>query len=210
VSAEVEQAEAELQAMAQADSTFMIATPPMARLEWEAESTEDHPGMAYYEHRNDQLKAESSYEVQRLLPDISLDYFVGSNSGLDEQLYGYQLGLKIPLFFQGNASRIKASGIAREAGIRESENYERQLLLERDRLIKQLGKHENALSFYEEDGRRLSEEIRKTAGLGYSSGEITFFEYIQSLENANEVELSYLEALHMYNQTVIALSYLIL
>lgn len=210
VSAEVEQAEAELQAMAQADSTFMIATSPMARLEWEPESTEDHPGMAYYQHRNDQLKAESSYEIQRLLPDISLDYFVGSNSGLDEQLYGYQLGLKIPLFFQGNASRIKASGIAREAGIRESENYERQLLLERDRLIKQLGKYENALSFYEEDGRRLSEEIRKTAGLGYSSGEITFFEYIQSLENANEVELSYLEALHLYNQTVIALSYLTL
>lgn len=210
VSAEVGQAEAELQALAQADSTFMIATAPMERLEWEPESTEDHPGMAYYRHRNDQLKAESNYEVQRLLPDISLDYFVGSNSGLDEQLYGYQLGLKIPLFFQGNASRIKASRIARESGIRETENYERQLLLERDRLIKQLGKHEIALSFYEGDGRQLSQEIRKTAGLGYRSGEITFFEYIQSLENANEVELSYLEALHLYNQTVIALSYLTL
>jgi cobalt-zinc-cadmium resistance protein CzcA len=182
----------------------------MEKLAWQPDSLGNHPGMAYYRHRSEQLKAENNYEVQRLLPDISLNYFQGSNSDLDENLYGYQLGLKIPLFFQGNSSRIKAARIARDAGIWETENYERELALERERLLKQLSKHETALAYYEEDGRRLSDEIRKTAGLGYTSGEITFFEYIQSLENANEVDLSYLENLHQYNQTVIALSYLTL
>jgi cobalt-zinc-cadmium resistance protein CzcA len=210
VSEEVQLAEGELHAMVQADSTFLVFTPPMEKLAWQPDSLGNHPEMAYYRHRNEQLKAESSYEVQRLLPDISLNYFQGSNSDLDGKLYGYQLGLKIPLFFQGNSSRIKAARIARDAGMQETENYKRELALERERLLKQLSKYETALAYYEEDGRRLSDEIRKTAGLGYTSGEITFFEYIQSLENANEVDLSYLENLHQYNQTVIALSYLTL
>lgn len=210
VSEEVSLAEEELQAMVQADSTFLIATPPIGKLEWQPASLETHPGTAYYRHRNEQLSIQSGYELQRLLPDISLNYFQGSNTGLEEQLYGYQVGLKIPLFFQGNSSRIKAARIALDAGVLETEHFERELALERDRLIKQLRKYESMLVYYEEDGHRLIDEIRKTAGLGYTSGEITFFEYIQSLENANQLALSYLENLHQYNQTVIALNYLTL
>ena len=42
----------------------------------------------------------------------------------------------------------------------------------------------------------------------YKNGEIDFFDYIQSLENAKDIELQYLENLNAYNRTVIALNYL--
>ena len=59
-----------------------------------------------------QVKALKNKEQQQLLPDISTEYFIGTNSGLNTNIQGYQIGLKIPLLFSGNASRIKASKIA--------------------------------------------------------------------------------------------------
>jgi heavy metal efflux system protein len=78
------------------------------------------------------------------------------------------------------------------------------------KLQAELRKHREALSYFEEEGMELSEEILKTANLGYKNGELDFFQYIQSLESANEIILSYLESLNAYNQTVIAINYLIL
>ena len=65
-------------------------------------------------------------------------------------------------------------------------------------------------SYYDEEGKNLSEEIFKTAKFSYKSGEINFFEYIQSLENAFGILLTYLDNLNLYNQTVIKINYLTL
>jgi cobalt-zinc-cadmium resistance protein CzcA len=207
---EVRLALEELHALVQSETGFEVATPPMERLFLPEIDRTSHPGLVYYSHREELLKAESGNESQRLLPDISINYFQGSNAGLDENLHGYQLGLNIPLFFQGNASRMKAARIAREIGSEERKNYEKQLSMEYERLTIRLRKYEGALSYYTQDGKRLSDEIQKTASIGYKAGELTFFEYIQSLENANEMALMYLESLHEYNQTIIALTYLTL
>ena len=53
------------------------------------------------------LAAESNLEKQQLLPDISLAYFQGTNSELNDNLLGYQLGLKIPLLFYNRLYRFK-------------------------------------------------------------------------------------------------------
>jgi len=72
----------------------------------------------------------------------------------------------------------------------------------------QLKKYNAALTYYETDGKSLSQEILKTASFSYQNGEIDFFQYIQSLENGYRITLSYLENLNAYNQTIIALNYL--
>lgn len=74
----------------------------------------------------------------------------------------------------------------------------------------ELAKYEEALKYYEEEGKTLSEEILKTANGSFKNGEIDFFQYIQSLENVYEIELQYLDNLNKYNQTVIAINYLTL
>ena len=55
-----------------------------------------------------------------------------------------------------------------------------------------------------------SEEIIKTAERTFKEGEIDFFQYIQSIETATEIELTYLNNINAYNQTVIAINYLTL
>ncbi len=201
---------AQLQKITQVEEQLNIALTPLHKLELLQKDISQNAGIALYDERNSLFKAKSGFEKQQLLPDISFDYFQGTNTGLGENLYGYQVGLKIPLFFSGNASRIKAANIAKNIAIEESLDYKNQLLLKHERLMGQLRKYEEALNYYEGDGQNLSNEILKTATLSFQNGEIDFFQYIQSLENAYTITLSFLENLNNYNQTVIALNYLTL
>jgi len=66
------------------------------------------------------------------------------------------------------------------------------------------------MDYYNEEGKHLSEEIFKTAELSFQNGELNFFQYIVSIENAFEILLDYLHNLNAYNQTVIQLNYLTL
>ena len=94
--------------------------------------------------------------------------------------------------------------------MQETEDYKVRLNSEYNQLIQQMNKHQEALSYYENEGKDLAEEIIKTANLSYTNGEIDFFEYIQSLENSYNIILSYYENLNAYNQTVLQINYLTL
>ena len=152
--------------------------------------------------------AQRDLAKQQLLPDISLNYFRGTNNGLDRSLNGYQIGLKIPILFSGQSSRIKAAGFAEEIAKQEAKEYKIQLNAEFQSLNSQklfLTKH---LQYYDSEGAALSDEILKMANGSFENGEINFFQYIQSIESAYEVKLQYLEKLKQYNSIVIEMNYL--
>lgn len=192
------------------EDEIVIKTIPLQKLALKNLGIEDNPGLEYYQNRSDYFQAEAGLEKHRLLPDISLTYFQWNNDVIDNPLQGYQLGVHIPLLFFGNSSKIKASNIAKQAAEKESADYKVRLNSEYNQLIQQMSKHQEALSYYENEGKNLSKEIIKTATLSYKNGEIDFFEYIQSLENSYTIILSYYENLNAYNQTVLRLNYLTL
>ncbi|SNR39825.1 cobalt-zinc-cadmium resistance protein CzcA [Maribacter sedimenticola] len=171
---------------------------------------ENSPEMAFYELQMQLMAAESTVEKQQLLPDISLAYFQGSNSALNDNLIGYQLGLKIPLLFSGQAAKIKASKIAKERAVTESVSYRVQLQLRQNILLKELEQIQNSLNYYENEGTVLSDAILRTAQISFKNGEIDFYQYIQSLESAYDIQLGYLEKLKEYNQTAANINYLTL
>ncbi|GHC50680.1 CusA/CzcA family heavy metal efflux RND transporter [Ulvibacter litoralis] len=164
----------------------------------------------YYQNRVSLFQAQRSFEKQQLLPDISFNYFQGTNSGLNNSLYGYQVGIKIPLLFGGHSSRIKATGIAEQIAVEESKEYSIQLNAKFNALNTQLNQLRTALLYYEEEGTALSDEILKTANGSFRNGEIDFYQYIQSLESAYEVKIAYLDTLNEYNNIVIDINYLTL
>ena len=166
-------------------------------------------GLLYYEETKHYYKAINQQEKQNLLPDLSVEYFQGSNSHVNN-IQGFQFGVKIPLFFSGNASKIKASNIALEITESEKQDYKIKLYAEYNLLLAKLQQYNEAIIYYETQGKSLSEEIIKTAERSLKEGEIDFFQYIQSIETATEIELTYLETINAYNQTIIAINYLIL
>ncbi len=185
-----------------------IVNAPMDKIRLNTINIEETVEMIYSKNTIDLARAKRQQETQKLLPDISLNYFQGTNSAVNGSLYGYQAGLKIPLFFGGNASRIKASRIEEEMATARSEEYEVQLKARYAELQGQYQNYTNALDYYETEGNELSDEILKTANGSFKNGEIDFFQYIQSIENAYEIRLDWLDNLNRYNQTVIELNYL--
>lgn len=166
--------------------------------------------LEYYQNKVALIQAQRDFQKQQLLPDIGFSYFQGTNSGLNNSLYGYQLGLKIPILFGGQSSRIKAAGIAQEIAAEESKEYEIQLTTKFNSLNTQLDQLSKSLQYYEQEGAALSDEILKTANGSFKNGEIDFYQYIQSLESAYDVKLDYLDKLHEYNNIVIEINYLTL
>ncbi len=199
-----------LQKVVQTEDSIQIRDSNIVKLSLQALNVSESPEIKLYQNRISLLQSERGFEKQQLLPDISLEYFRGTNSQLNESLYGYQLGLKIPILFGGQSSRIKAARIAEDIAVAESDDYKIQLNAKLNRLTIRLAQLQKALNYYEQEGAILSEEILKTANGSFRNGEINFYQYIQSLESAYEVKLDYLDKLNEYNQTVITINYLTL
>ncbi|WP_081210993.1 CusA/CzcA family heavy metal efflux RND transporter [Salegentibacter sediminis] len=192
----------------QAEEEFSIEKDSLGKLEMTRLGVENHELLNFYDSREKYFTAHNRLMKQQLLPDFSINYFEATTPDIDYSLYGYQVGIKIPLLFSGQASKIKASKIAMERAEQETRNNRILLQTKFNQLQAELRKYQEALSYYENEGKELSREILKTANGSYENGEIDFFQYIQSLENAYGIQLSYLESLNAYNQTIISLNYL--
>ncbi len=194
----------------QPGTTVQIGLAPIDKIAVQTIDIDTSAEMQYYQNRVSMLKAKRGLEKQRLLPDISFDYFQGTATNFSGSLIGYQLGLKIPLLFSGQNSKIKASKIAQEIALEQSKDYEIQLKARYKELHAELATFEKALLYFEEEGIALSDEILKTASISFKNGEIDFFQYIQSIENAYGIKLDYLNSLNQYNQTVITINHITL
>jgi cobalt-zinc-cadmium resistance protein CzcA len=207
---EVKLAYSDLLKVIQVDEAILIANESSLKVRMYTIDMNGNAEMGYYQNRIALQQAERRFEKQKLLPDISLNYFQGTNPELNGSLYGYQLGVKIPILFGGQSSRIKATRIAEDISVAESSEYEIQLKAKFNALKISLSQLQQALDYFENEGERLSEEILKTANGSFRNGEIDFYQYIQSLESAYEIKLNYLDKLNEYNQTIIAINYLTL
>ncbi len=209
-SKELEQSYTSLLQILQITDTIGILMEPMKKATLEKQQIDDSPEISRYRNKNLLVKAENQLEKQRLLPDIALEYFQGTNAQLNGNVNGYLIGLKIPLLFSGHASKIKASSIEREVVANEGIEYESQLKTKWSVLYASYLQNKKALDYYETQGETLSDEILKTASSSFRNGEIDFFQYIQSIENAYEIMLNYLDSLNEYNQSIIEINYLTL
>ncbi|MHB0754390.1 CusA/CzcA family heavy metal efflux RND transporter [Polaribacter sp. M15] len=206
---EVQFSKEQLKGVVQVDDLDIIDLP-LQKLQLQQIETKDNLGFQYFENAKEYQNAVYKKEKQSLLPGISLEYFQGTNSLLNTNVNGYQFGLKIPLLFSGNATKIKASKIAREIISEEQQDYKVKLDAEYKSLLATLEQYKEAINYYESQGKKLKNEIIKTANRTFKEGEIDFFQYIQSLETATDIELSYLDNLNTYNQTIININHLIL
>ena len=168
------------------------------------------PELERYENRQLALEKQYRLEQQNLFPGLTLEYFQANNGRTDQALTGYQFGLKIPLLFNGQASRIRAARLSADAFTDQQRDYQRRLEAKIGRLRAEREQQEKALTYYEEEGLMLSRTIILTAESSFKNGEINFFQYIQSLENGYEISLDYLDQLQRYNEIILQITYLTL
>ncbi len=180
------------------------------KLELMPPDTSTHAGLLYYRQVTKMASQESRVQKGDWLPDISLEYFQGTNNLPDAQVYqGFQVGIAIPLFFGEQKARANASELNLDIKRQESEQYRQQLMTAFQQGLTRLTKFEDALNTYQSTGSRLSQSLFQTATQSFTRGEIDFLDYIQTLERATKIEVDYLRNLYEYNDTVLEINYLV-
>ncbi len=187
-----------------------ILNSPLEKLSLKENSEKENVSLLYTKNIEALYNNLAKKEANRLLPDISVAYFQGTNNQLNSNLIGYQVGLKIPLLFGGKLSKIKASKIAENSFRAKRHDFELHLKLKRQELLSTLRKIKTSLAYYEEDGNKLQSEIRKTAQKKYHQGEINYTQLIENLKVATQIQLDYLADVNAYNQTIIKINHLTL
>jgi len=197
-----------IRALVQVQDTLIISEQEPYRISIEFPMGPDNPSLQFLDNQLQLSEQQARYEKQNWLPDLSVQYFQGSNALLDDNLYGYQLGIKFPILFGGQASRIRSANLYADQTQVRIQNEKIMLQAKYRSLMNDYNKYKKALDYYENEGEALSDELLKTATSYYTNGEIDFFQYIQSIETAYSLKIDQLEQLRRFNESVVAINFL--
>lgn len=206
---EVAKALTNLHQWMQADSGIVVTEKRMPKLEMQDESLNNNPGIMYYDSARKMSESSLSLEKQKLLPDLHISVFQGTNNGPDAQRYnGIQAGISVPLWFGANKSRISAAKTETMILQDETENYKIQMEAKHQSLLSDIKKYKEAVDYYEDSGSKLGKALTSSASIAFQNGEIDFLQFVQLLESAKNIQISYLNNLKEFNATVLELNYL--
>lgn len=167
--------------------------------------------------------AEASHKVERsaFFPDISAGYFIQSITGNQDidgspqyddnalRFQGFTVGLALPVFSGSTSARSRA---ARTNVEREKQNSAYIMAQLQSRLASQQEQLATSLSlvgYYRDTAGPNADKITLNATKAYQNGDISYVEYVQSIETAMEIRLNAAEAVRKYNETVNNIKFLI-
>ncbi len=169
---------------------------------------ENNPLINFYKQRINVAEAEHSVEVNKLLPDLSFGYSKLTNNSVFNY-YGFQVGVSVPLWFFPQQGRIEAASVGEKIAESDYQNYRVLIQSSYKQQFKEYEKWNEQISYYDSIGLKQADEILKTAQISYSSGDIGYVEFIQSVSQAIGIKTQYLDALNQYDKAIINLNYLL-
>ncbi len=199
-----------LKEVLQVDSSFVIKEDELEPVLFPGNiNLEEIPGNQYFSKAQRMTEMMVSLEKNKFLPDLQLEYYLATNKGPVPNFYNaYTVGIAIPLWFGSQKANLRSSKLQKDIVSREAASYSLVLNSKYKQLQSRLKQYKRAVDYYNNTGQILAQEIVKSAERSYYGGEINFFQYIQSLDEATTIVLDYLENLNNYNQTVLEIKYL--
>ncbi|WP_298286214.1 CusA/CzcA family heavy metal efflux RND transporter [uncultured Lutibacter sp.] len=197
-----------LKGLLQSEDEIKISVEPLAKIEISDLNLEHHLLQKYYTENSKFYSAKKEIETQQLLPDLQFNYFNSKDVKASTSVNSFQAGISIPLFFFGKSSKIAASKIEEDIASEKAFDSKFKLNSKYIILLEELQKRESQLTYFNESGNVVANEILKTATSSYKNGEIDFFQYIQSIETSNQITINYLTNLNEYNQIALEINYL--
>ena len=197
-----------LNSLVQSDENYSVKSNTIAPLNSAIDEASKSLYTTYLESITKNYKMQLQLQKQHWLPDLNLDYFQGKNNGLSQSLYGFQVGLAVPILFSGTISKTKVAQLELQSWEQQKQNEEQKIERYIGQKKNEIAKHQEAITYYNQYGKKLSDEIIKVANSSYKNGEIDFFQYIQSLENATTIQVDYLDTILQFNSTQLDLQYL--
>jgi len=166
------------------------------------------PVLDFLNSENDYFNSLVRVEKNKMLPDFSVNYFLGSNQYENGKYYhGFQLGVAVPLFFGSGKAKTNAAKLSAKAQNLLKENEMSLINNQLTRLLSEHLKYKALLENYNLSGEPLMNEIMKTALKSYQLGELNFYQFVSSYETAIQIQFEQLENVLKYNQTATEINY---
>ncbi len=206
---DVENLRKQLQLLLNVEDSVTIAEITVTKIPFDTSEgiKNESPFLKLQEQTVNVSKREHQLEISKFLPDISAGYFNQQIEGI-KNFTGFQIGVKIPLFFWSQKGRSQAA--KKNTQIAQM-NYE-QTKLDIDAVLmatlQEYKKHKASLEYYETKGLQLADKLFFSTNKAYKEGEVGYVEYIATLEQAVKIKRNYLERLNLYNQTINEVNYL--
>jgi heavy metal efflux system protein len=197
-----------LQTNIQSDEEIVIKSNEITPIEFATETSSRNIYDNYLQSVTNNYKNQLGMQKQNWLPDLHLEYFRGTNKGLSQSLNGFQVGISVPILYSGNVSKAKVAQLDLQSWEQQVQNENQKVMGFVDQKKNELLKYWEAINYYNQYGKQLAAEIIKVANMSYKQGEIDFFQYIQSLENATVIEVEYLDNVLQFNKTQLEYQYL--
>ncbi|MCS7018617.1 MAG: CusA/CzcA family heavy metal efflux RND transporter [Cytophagales bacterium] len=152
-------------------------------------------------------------ERNKLLPGLQIGFLNQGNPG-SEASGGtplgsrMRLGLTLPLWAWSYKANISAAKKGLVMSQTQAQITNLQLGAEYAKAIAMYRQASENLQYFESVGLREAQEIVRDARTSYRLGSITYYQYLQNLELAFQLEMNYLNTLRDYNYAIIYLKYL--
>lgn len=131
--------------------------------------------------------------------NVDRSRFTGGN------FFGFEVGVGVPLFYGATKAKVRAAKKDRE--IAELEMMQEQRDKERDYklCLNRLQNAQKRLEYYEDENDAKAEKIESLSTTEYENGEISYVEYVNSLQETIDMRMKHADVINEYNEAVLAL-----
>lgn len=165
----------------------------------------NNPELKMLNYRKEKSSNKLSLSKGELLPDISFKYFRQKISG-DNNYWGMEVGLGIPLWFWGEQSgNIKESNYEYKIASSDETGFRKTLENEINKTFEEYENSVRQVKFFSEQALNEADEILRQSKISYAEGAIGYVEYLQALNIAYETRTQYLNSIYNYNLSIIKL-----
>jgi cobalt-zinc-cadmium resistance protein CzcA len=191
----------------QSDTLYNVEGELPATFNLSPDSTlKNNPHLQIIQAQRELANAKVETEKAKLLPQINSGFKLQTQSG-NFPLFGYQIGVNVPLFKKAYQGRIEAAAVGVKVQEADLETKEQELKRTISELRYHLEHQMHILEYLQQDLTPIVNEQSEVNLKAYKEGEISYLEYLDGLEQVVKVKQQYLTALYKFNAFRIELDY---
>jgi cobalt-zinc-cadmium resistance protein CzcA len=188
---------------------FTIVYEEISKLKVETGNLENNIEYQIFKNQTDYFESIINANRQQYTPDFNLGYFYGSNNYPNSKTYnGFTIGIDIPLFWSEQKANTNVAKISYQINQNQFEDNLFMLNSKQKQLLIELENYTELIRKYEESGSNLSDQIILSAQKSFEAGEIDYFKFVNSMDNALNSLLYHYENIAKHNKTIIELKFL--
>lgn len=210
----------ELMALLNTDQPVLPAESYLIALQSPVSGTFNYQQTADAQYQQDRLKAldkEVKCAKTGYAPSLSLTlrtqalisswdpYHIDRQRFTEGNFFGFEIGVGVPLFYGATKAKVKAAKKNREVAELEMQQERREK--ERDYRLG-YNRFQNAakrMAYYNGENISKAKEIVRLSTAEYESGEISYVEYANALQEAIDMGMKQADVINEYNEAALAL-----